>query len=76
MDIQHCEIKAFANAHPFISRFINWGMKPRKGVLDATLHPSVEERFKCKVVSQSGETNPYRPETLREDKRFQHLYEA
>lgn len=72
--LQHCEILGFANAHPVISRFVNWTAKPRKGVLGGTLHPSVEVRFACNEVCQSGVTGPYRPETLREDVRFGSYY--
>lgn len=73
--MQHCEIEGFANAHPWIARVRNWPEAPRKGVLGATLHSSVTERFSCGEVSHNGRMAPYRPEKLREDDRFRALYD-
>ncbi|MGD9713045.1 MAG: DUF2235 domain-containing protein, partial [Thermomicrobiales bacterium] len=72
--MQHCEIEGFANAHPVIARFVNWSAKPRKSALGAPLHPSVELRFNCNEVCQSGVMGPYRPQALREDGRFGSFY--
>lgn len=72
--MQHCEIQGFANKFPWLSKRLNWPVKSRKGVLGATLHSSVSERFNLSTVSQCGRLMAYRPETLREDERFKHLY--
>lgn len=72
--MQHCEIQGFANNFPRLPRWLNWPTKPRIGVLGATLHPSVNDRFALPAVSQCGRFLPYRPETLRKDGRFAHLY--
>lgn len=72
--MQHCEVLMQSQKHPLLPEFLQWKVLPRKGVLGATLHPSIEQRFKFDVVSHSGMTKPYRPDTLREDERFGTYY--
>lgn len=72
--MQHCEVGAFANAHPQIAKVVNWTTTIRRGVLGATLHPSVLERFAFPAVSQCGRLAPYRPPALSDDERVRHYY--
>jgi hypothetical protein len=41
---------------------------------DATLHDSVCERFKLPDVLQYDQSQPYRPENLREHEKLRHYY--
>ena len=72
--MQHCQVSAFANAHPQIAKVVNWTTTIRKGVLGATLHPSVLERFALAAVSQCGRLAPYRPPALSNDERVSNYY--
>lgn len=81
--MQHCEVDAMRDA---LARWMpkrlaarwkpTWKETPRLAVLEATLHPSVAERFALPGVWKCGRWGPYRPETLRHDPHFAHLYPA
>lgn len=51
-----------------------WGVEHRQPVTNATLHPSVEQRFQLASVVKQGGEGPYRPEALRNHELFEHLY--
>jgi len=72
--MQHCEVTGFANAHPFVSRFVNWTTLRRTVVQGVTLHQSVFERFALPAVSQCGRMAPYRPPNLSGDTRLTEYY--
>lgn len=50
------------------------GVQQRKVVKDATLHPSVEERFRIPAVLQYDVMKPYRPLALREHEKVAQWY--
>jgi uncharacterized protein (DUF2235 family) len=57
----------------WIGRF--WKQGLRAPVKDATLHPSVYERFNLDAVLHYDEMKPYRPECLRAHEKLAHYYE-
>jgi hypothetical protein len=74
--MQHCEVVGFANAHPFLSRFVHWSTRRREVVQGVTLHQSVFDRFALATVSQCGVMAPYRPPNLASDTRLSPYYTA
>jgi hypothetical protein len=51
------------------------GVQLRNIVKDATLHPSVEDRFKAPAVLHYDEMKPYRPLALRHHEKVAHWYQ-
>lgn len=77
--IQHCEVLARREKYPgwWPKRLRwTWPEKPRKEVLGATMHPSVQERFAAGPVPHAGEVRCYQPETLRKDPAFADFFKA
>ena len=75
--MQHSEVEAVRDSYPswMPRRFcFSWAENPRKEARGAPFHPTVAARFELPTVSYAGDMRPYRPETLREDDRFSHLY--
>jgi hypothetical protein len=52
------------------------GQKPREPVANATLHPSVLERFQAPAVLQYDAMKPYRPGTLRNQDKLRRFFES
>lgn len=57
-----------------LTRRLSWKIEHRSPKSNATLHPSVAERFALGSVPHQGGDGPYRPEALRHHERFDHLY--
>lgn len=77
--MQHCEVDAVKDTYfSWLPEHLrpSWKEGYRHAVLGATLHPSVAARFNLPSVVKCGRITQYRPETLRQDERFAHLYEA
>lgn len=51
-----------------------WKVQLRDPIPEATLHPSVGQRFALPSVASQAGDGPYRPEALRKHKNFRHLY--
>ncbi len=54
----------------WLTRGWSWKEARRAPIANATLHPSVEERFRMEAVPRQGGDGPYRPEALREHEKF------
>lgn len=81
--VQHCEVDAMRDRlAAWMPRWLaarwkpSWKEAPRIEALEAPMHPSVIERFAVDAVWKCGRRGPYRPMTLRADRRFAHLYAA
>ncbi len=80
--VQHDEVAGMAdtirNRTPALlrrlTRRLSWEVEHRSPKSNATLHPSVAERFALDSVPHQGGDGPYRPEALRHHERFDHLY--
>lgn len=80
--LQHDEIAGMADTirsrTPAFLRWatckLNWRKQLRAPVANATLHPSVEMRFRLDRVPRQGGEGPYRPEALRSHERFRDDY--
>lgn len=80
--IQHDEIAGMADTIQsrtpaflrWLTRTWSWKMEQRTPVSNATLHPSVDERFRLQSVPRQGGDGPYRPEALRNHDRFRDAY--
>ncbi|CAB4920422.1 unannotated protein [freshwater metagenome] len=80
--LQHDEVAGMAdtirNRTPALlrglTRRLSWKVEHRSPKRNATLHPSVAERFALDSVPHQGGDGPYRPEALRHHERFDHLY--
>lgn len=58
----------------WLTRSWTWPVRRRDPVDNATLHPSVAQRFAMETVPSQGADGPYRPEALRNHDHFKHLY--
>lgn len=58
----------------WLTRSITWKESPRSPRNDATMHPSVAERFATTSVPRQGGDGPYRPPVLREHELFRKFY--
>lgn len=58
----------------WLTRSITWKQSPRTPRTDATVHPSVAERFTATSVPWQGGDGPYRPPALREHEQFRDFY--
>ncbi|MGK2911620.1 MAG: phospholipase effector Tle1 domain-containing protein [Sphingobium sp.] len=58
----------------WLTRSITWKQSPRDPKINATMHPSVTERFAAASVPWQGGDGPYRPPVLREHELFRHFY--
>lgn len=58
----------------WLTRKWSWKIEMRTPIESATLHPSVEERFRLDSVPRQGGEGPYRPEPLRNHERFRDEY--
>lgn len=80
--LQHDEVAAMNDTirrrTPAFLRWATRGLSWKKAVRDpppgAPMHPSVDERFAMASVPHQGGDGPYRPEALRNDERYRHLY--
>lgn len=80
--VQHDEVAGMADTvrartpRPLraLTRRLSWKVEHRRPKIDATLHPSVAERFALESVPHQGGDGPYRPEALRQHVLFAHLY--
>lgn len=81
--LQHDEIAGMADTvrrrTPAIlrrfTRRLTWKSQLRDPIATATLHPSVNDRFRLNTVPRQGDDGPYRPEALRDHERFRDLYQ-
>ncbi len=75
--VQHCEHFAFSQAHQWLAaRGIGWSNSPRPIKPDATLHPSVLDRFELPSVQQCDQRAPYRPKALKNHQALSQFYAA
>jgi len=58
----------------WLTRAWSWPVKYREPIPNATLHHSVAERFALATAPRQGGEGPYRPEALRANDTFGHLY--
>ena len=79
--IQHCEVAGMADllAQRFWGLFariakLRWATQLREIDHNATVHPSVLERFNLPDAPQCAGSGPYRPEALRAHDDFKHFY--
>lgn len=80
--VQHCEIAGMrdtleARLPRWLLRLLpnfGWELVIRKIHEDATVHPSVVERFRLPEVTQCAGQGPYRPEALRHHAQFKNYY--
>ena len=76
--VQHCEVRALAEKYPRCipkSWRKSWAVEERLVSDDATLHPSVYDRFGCSAVLQCGNLKPYRPNALRNHDKLKQYYD-
>jgi uncharacterized protein (DUF2235 family) len=81
--LQHDEIAAMADTvrrrtPGFLRRLtrgLTWKALARDPISTATLHPSVDERFRLDCIPLQGGDGLYRPEALREHEGFRDLYQ-
>lgn len=59
----------------WFTRGWSWPVRLREPIAEATMHPSVAERFALEPVDRQGGEGPYRPEALRHHISFAHLYQ-
>jgi len=59
-----------------LTRKLSWKVALRTPPVNATLHPSVVDRFSLTSVRGQGREGPYRPEALRGHERFQKDFPA
>jgi hypothetical protein len=84
---QHCEVAAMRDAieervsPSWVPNWVrkwargkSWEEQDREIKPDATVHPSVDERFAANTVVQCGGVEPYRPSTLANHQRFGRYY--
>lgn len=75
--MQHSEVETFVDRYPrWVPRWLSrgWKEKVRDIPNGATVHPTVDQRFALPTVQQCNRIAPYRPEALRNDNRYRHLY--
>ena len=80
--VQHDEVAGMSDTirgrTPALLRWLTrgwtWAVCHRDPVENATLHPSVSERFALASVPRQGGEGPYRPDALRNHELFKHLY--
>lgn len=85
--VQHCEVAGMRDAiearvsaswvPPWVRRWArgkSWETKDREIRPDATVHPSVDERFDLPSVVQCDGVAPYRPAPLANHVRFKNRY--
>ena len=72
--IQHCEVVALRQSLPrWIPKFLrfSWKEKVRSRANFDSCHESVMDRAKLTNISKLGVAQPYRPEALKSDDKFQ-----
>lgn len=80
--VQHDEVAGMSDTirgrtPPFLrwlTQGWTWPVRQRDPVNNATLHPSVAQRFAMETVPSQGADGLYRPEALRNHELFKHLY--
>ena len=75
--MQHCEVESLRDKYPGWwphGLRMTWKTQARRGVIGAPVHQSVHARFALNTVQHCGRAEPYRPEKLRKDERFERYY--
>lgn len=75
--MQHSEVETMLDRYPsWVPKWLRRGWRTivRDIPNGATLHATVEERFKLPAVQQCNRMAPYRPEALRNDSRYAQFY--
>ena len=75
--MQHSEVETLLDRYPrWMPKWLRrgWGVKLREIPNGATVHPTVDQRYALPAVQQCSRMAPYRPEALRDDDRYKHLY--
>lgn len=70
--LQHDEVKSSKDG--WFTKFFAWKETKRQINPEASLHPTVIQRFEKPFVAQYDQYAPYRPTNLREHVKVQHFY--